>query len=108
MSQTQIAARYGKFADQVLKSSEPLPFNVDGCAPQTGISAETLAQRLYSDQQLIDLPEPAVDASIGCGNPIGSVDLWNLVADKLFVNPTYNSALFSSTSKRPISLQASA
>lgn len=65
----QVSERYGKFAVQVQDSDIPLPFNIDGCAPQTGQDAPTLAGRLYDEQQLLDLPEPAVDASIGCGNP---------------------------------------
>ncbi len=69
-SHKQVAERYGTFAKQIKGSNEPLPFNADGCAPQTGVSAETLAARLYTSVDLIDLPKPAVDASIGCGNPL--------------------------------------
>lgn len=71
----QVAARYGEFAEQVAGSGRPLPFNVDGSAPQTGQPATTLAGRLYSDKELVDLPTPAVNASIGCGNPVAIANL---------------------------------
>ncbi len=70
MTQNQVASRYGKFATQVKDLDARLSFNADGCAPQTGQAAPTLAGRLYADEQLIDLPEPVVGASIGCGNPL--------------------------------------
>lgn len=65
-----VAERYGKFATQVSDNGVALKFNSDGCAPQTKTDAPHLAGRLYTTQQLIDLPEPVVGASIGCGNPI--------------------------------------
>ncbi len=66
----QIAERYGQYAQQVLDTETPLPFNVDGSAPQTEQQTERLAERLYSDDELADLPDSVVNASIGCGNPI--------------------------------------
>ena len=79
----QIAARYGTFADQALESDQPLPVNIDGMAPQTEKDAEHLAGRLYAGSELIDLPAPAVNASIGCGNPfeIANVQLGETVLD---------------------------
>ncbi|MEM8862987.1 MAG: methyltransferase domain-containing protein [Chloroflexota bacterium] len=71
----QIAERYGQFADQALETNAPLPVNVDGMAPQSDSDSEKLADRLYSQIDLIDLPEPAVNASIGCGNPFEIANL---------------------------------
>lgn len=65
----EVQKRYEKFADVVIESGEPLPFNVDGSAPKTGGASERLAERIYDAADLIDLPTPAVNASIGCGNP---------------------------------------
>ena len=65
----QISERYGRFADQAMATNVPLPVNIDGMAPQTERKSPMLAGRLYTNDVLIDLPEPAVNASIGCGNP---------------------------------------
>ncbi|MFK7803397.1 MAG: methyltransferase domain-containing protein [Anaerolineae bacterium] len=71
----QIAERYGRFADQAMGSDVPLPVNIDGMAPQTDQKSDMLAGRLYANDILIDLPAPAVNASIGCGNPFEIADL---------------------------------
>lgn len=66
----QIEQRYDIFAREVMDSQKPLPINIDGYAPQTGKEGNRLAERLYAENELIELPAPAVDASIGCGNPL--------------------------------------
>lgn len=66
----KVKERYGSYAKQVMASDEPLPFNADGSAPQTEKQANTLAGRLYTDSELMDLPISAINASIGCGNPL--------------------------------------
>lgn len=71
----QIAQRYGRFADQAMASDVPLPVNIDGMAPQTDQESDMLAERLYANDTLIDLPATAVNASIGCGNPFEIADL---------------------------------
>lgn len=71
----QVQERYGEFATSVMDSGKPLPFNIDGSAPQTGVEAERLAERLYSPNELIDLPTPVVNASIGCGNPVALAEI---------------------------------
>lgn len=71
----QIQVRYEQFANQVLETNEALAVNADGYAPQTGQSAATLAQQLYPETVLIDIPEPAINASIGCGNPLAIANL---------------------------------
>lgn len=71
----EVQRRYTQFANQVLETNEALDVNADGYAPKTGQSAETLAQKLYSATALIDIPEPAINASIGCGNPLAIANL---------------------------------
>lgn len=71
----QIEARYGQYAAQVMRSEERLSYNADGCAPQTGRHAAMLAERLYAANELIDLPTPAVNAALGCGNPVALANL---------------------------------
>lgn len=71
----QIVERYGIFADEAMRTNKALPVNMDGMAPKTGQESENLAGRLYGDSVLIDLPAPAVNASIGCGNPFEIADL---------------------------------
>ncbi len=71
----KIKHRYDTFARQVLDFQKPLPVHIDGYAPKTGREGSRLAERLYADQELIELPAPAVDASIGCGNPLAFDDL---------------------------------
>lgn len=71
----QVEERYRQYAESVMESERPLPFNVDGSAPQTGIQSDRLAERLYSATELIDLPTPVVNASIGCGNPVALADI---------------------------------
>ena len=58
-----------------METKAPLPVNVDGMAPQSNSDSKKLADRLYSQIDLIDLPEPAVNASIGCGNPFEIANL---------------------------------
>ena len=71
----QIEARYGPYAKQVTELDKPLLFNTDGCAPQILHSADTLAERLYDNTALADLPASVTDASLGCGNPVAIADL---------------------------------
>lgn len=66
----KIEQRYDAFARRVMDFQKPLPVYIDGYAPKTGKEGARLAERLYADHELIELPAPAVDASIGCGNPL--------------------------------------
>jgi arsenite methyltransferase len=76
---TQVHARYGVIADHYRHSDVPLPLDIDGCAPQAdaGESPHTvpLAQRLYSQEALADLPASVTNASLGCGNPLAIAHL---------------------------------
>ncbi|MEM7035265.1 MAG: arsenite methyltransferase [Chloroflexota bacterium] len=71
----QVSERYGAYAKQVTDLGTSLPFNTDGCAPQTDQVVDTLAERLYSDKDLSDLPTSVTDASLGCGNPVAIAGL---------------------------------
>lgn len=71
----QIEERYERYAQQVLDSNTSLSFNVDGSAPQVDHQTKNLAERLYSAIDLVDLPTPAVNASIGCGNPVAIANI---------------------------------
>lgn len=80
-TQTQIEDRYGAYAQAVSDNGQPLPFNVDGyaphtkCAAHTGQTSDTLPGRLYPTADLIDLPTPVLNASLGCGNPLALANL---------------------------------
>ncbi len=65
-----VQSRYGQFAEHVETHDEPLPLNIDGYEPKGLEPTNRLAERLYAPTQLIDIPEPAINASIGCGNPL--------------------------------------
>ena len=71
----QIEERYQRYAEQAMATNEPLPFNIDGYAPKNGRETDKLADRLYADADLIDLPEPVINASIGCGNPLAMASI---------------------------------
>ena len=76
---TEIQVRYGAVADQAGASDLPLPLDRDGCAPQTKAAATltnlSLAERLYSHEELADLPDSVTKLSLGCGNPVALANL---------------------------------
>ena len=74
-AQERVQARYGEFAQEVMETERPLPFSRDGYEPYGEASTEKLADRLYQAADLIDIPEPAINASIGCGNPLALASL---------------------------------
>ncbi len=45
------------------------------CCPPAGAGAELIGRSLYADEQAGQLPEAALAASLGCGNPTALVDL---------------------------------
>ena len=67
---SKIESRYSPFAKKVTETNQPLPFNIDGFEPKGELHSARLAERLYNPAQLVDIPEPAINASIGCGNPL--------------------------------------
>ena len=68
MSDIQQAVRekYGAIADAVIKSSNNPP---GCCGPSSCGCADPITSDLYSEAELTGLPEDAVAASLGCGNP---------------------------------------
>jgi SAM-dependent methyltransferase len=75
----QIQGRYGAIADHYRHSDLPLPLDIDGCVPQAkerDIPKNVpLAERLYGQEDLADLPESVTNVSLGCGNPIAIANL---------------------------------
>ncbi len=47
----------------------------DGCGPSVGVVDPTAGRALYGLEELRGVPEPAVLASLGCGNPIAVAEL---------------------------------
>ena len=45
------------------------------CGPAAGASGDPISGDLYSDAQAADLPDTAIAASLGCGNPTALIDL---------------------------------
>lgn len=76
-STKKIQERYGKVLDQYSETHTPLAFDFDGSAPQMiGEDSETpLADRLYGQDELVDLPDSVTDVSLGCGNPLVGISL---------------------------------
>ncbi len=75
----QIQGRYGTIADHYRHSDLPLPLDIDGCVPQTKAVGTPknvpLAERLYGQEELVDLPASVTNVSLGCGNPIAIANL---------------------------------
>jgi len=68
----KIAERYGSLAQQVLDSGE----EGSCCGPITDSpEGDPITTDLYSDDDSAELPENALNASLGCGNPTALVDL---------------------------------
>jgi arsenite methyltransferase len=59
--------------DQVRDRYATAARTVAGCCPPT--AAADFGRALYTDEQRGELPEPAVLASLGCGNPTAVADL---------------------------------
>jgi SAM-dependent methyltransferase len=72
MSDMQQAVRekYGAIAASVRESS-----NVGCCGPAGCGCGDPITSNLYSDAEISGLPEDAVAASLGCGNPTARVEL---------------------------------
>jgi SAM-dependent methyltransferase len=68
--QQVVRQRYGAIADAVIKSSTSQP----GCC-ESSCCGDPISSDLYSDAELTSLPEGAVAASLGCGNPTALLSL---------------------------------
>ncbi len=79
----QVAERYGAAARGVLEAGEsggccgPTATDSGGCCGPTAIAPEgnPITSDLYTDGQTAVLPQDAMIASLGCGNPTALVDL---------------------------------
>jgi arsenite methyltransferase len=76
----KVRERYGETAAQFLEEGESAsccpPQQASCCAPsQTDVSQLTNAMRLYSAQELADLPESVTEMALGCGNPTAISEL---------------------------------
>jgi arsenite methyltransferase len=73
MSDIQQAVRekYGAIAASVTESST----NTGCCRPSTCGCSDPITSNLYSDAETADLPQGAVTASLGCGNPTALISL---------------------------------
>jgi arsenite methyltransferase len=76
----KVRERYGEIAAQFLDKGEPVsccpPQQASCCGPsQTDVTQLANAMRLYSAQELADLPESVTDVALGCGNPTAIAEL---------------------------------
>lgn len=77
--QPKIEQRYGAIATHYLDSGQRLPMDMDGAYPRTENMATTdetsLAEMLYNEQEIEDLPDSVTEVSLGCGNPLAIANL---------------------------------
>ena len=84
----KVRERYGEIATQFVEKGEPAsccpPQQTSCCTPQqasccgpsqTDVTQLANAMRLYSAQELADLPESVTDVALGCGNPTAIAEL---------------------------------
>ena len=84
----KVRERYGEIAVQFVEKGEPAsccppkqtsccpPQQTSCCGPsQTDVTQLANAMRLYSAQELADLPEDVTDMVMGCGNPTAIAEL---------------------------------
>jgi len=72
-----VREKYGAAAAQVT-SGEGLPADCcgsSGCCGGSGIASDPISSDLYGAQDVVGLPEEAVRASLGCGNPTALAEL---------------------------------
>jgi len=68
--QNAIQEKYGQAAKAILKGAR-----ASCCGAGTGTKADPITSNLYSADQVAGLPQEAVLASFGCGNPMALADL---------------------------------
>jgi arsenite methyltransferase len=76
----KVRERYGEIAAQAVEKERPTSccsLQQTSCcgSSQTDLTQLTNAMRLYSAQELADLPESVTDVSLGCGNPTAIAEL---------------------------------
>ena len=71
-----VRERYGARARQELASCcAPQAGEASCCGPSATAEKTTYAERLYSKEELEDLPESVSDVALGCGNPVALAEL---------------------------------
>jgi SAM-dependent methyltransferase len=65
--QKAVQQKYGAIAASVTTGSSDV--STGCCGPRCGCSADPITSNLYSDAERDALPDTAVSASLGCGNP---------------------------------------
>jgi arsenite methyltransferase len=65
--QKAVQAKYGAIAASVKTGSSDV--STGCCGPRCGCSGDPITSNLYSDAERDALPDTAVSASLGCGNP---------------------------------------
>ena len=86
----QVRARYGAIANRFNAAPSAVPIDlvdsrpqaaaaccgpVDCCSPTGSVEDVILAETLYPDSDLADLPESVTDIALGCGNPTAIANL---------------------------------
>ena len=70
--QNAIQEKYGQAAKAILKGKRA---SCCGAGPETGAKSDPITTNLYSADQVADLPQDAVAAWLGCGNPMALAEL---------------------------------
>src|SRR5262245_57409651 len=65
--QRAVQEKYGAIASSVKENAAPA--SAGCCGPSSGGSSDPITSNLYSDAERGSLPDAAVQASLGCGNP---------------------------------------
>jgi SAM-dependent methyltransferase len=71
----EVRRRYAESARAVIEGSGDCGCGSGSCCSDTGSDAEKFGEALYAAEQRGELPEAAVLASLGCGNPTAVADL---------------------------------
>ena len=71
----QVRDRYARAALTITDVSAPASANVDCCGSDAIAEADVFGSTLYTDGSTSGLPDEAVLASLGCGNPTAVADL---------------------------------
>src|SRR5712691_4767574 len=65
----EVRKRYGQAATKAKASA------ATGCCGDDSSSANAISSHLYTTDEIRDLPQEAVVASLGCGNPVAIAEL---------------------------------
>jgi arsenite methyltransferase len=71
----EVRRRYAEAARMLLEDQDGCGCGSGGCCSGSKVDVDRLGAALYDDQQLGELPQAAVLASLGCGNPAAVAEL---------------------------------